>query len=81
MTCDACDRARADRLSGLYSRGCPECDARALAHAPAFHTAAASNTITPDYRNALRSIMQPGESIDAAHKRVRAWDKHIRSIE
>jgi hypothetical protein len=33
--------------------------------------------LTPAYRSALESILRPGESIEQAHGRVKAWDAKI----
>lgn len=78
MTCEACTTAAANPRSGLYRVGCPECGARMLAQGPDFFVAASKERITPEYRVALATILAPGESIESAHKRVRAWAERIR---
>ena len=71
MTCEACETARRNPLSGLYHRDCLECSARALAGSPAYHAAAMADAITPDYRDALQAVY--GEAWREWHQRVKAW--------
>lgn len=78
MTCTACTAANSDPRSGLYQLGCHDCAARSLAHSPTYFTADAMHTITPPYRAALALVQRSGESLEDAHRRVRAWDKRIR---
>ena len=76
MSCDACERARADKASGLYHADCPECQARGLSHSQVYWRACGLGLITRDYRTALESITQPAEHFEACHRRVRAWADH-----
>ena len=79
MTCDACTRAAANPLTGRYSRGCHECDIRALAHAQEYATAEAAGTIfEPAYKAELERLAGPGQPIDDTHRRVRSWAKRIK---
>lgn len=78
MNCAACIEAAGNPRSGLFRLGCADCSARALAATPTYWTAEAMHTITAPYRAALAAVQQPGESLEAAHRRVRAWDKLIR---
>ena len=71
MTCEACQRAEVDPRTGHYSRGCRNCDTRALAHSPTYFTADAMHTITPGYKAALAAVVADGESLEMAHRRVR----------
>lgn len=83
MTCDSCARAQADPRTGLYSRGCVECDTRALAHGLAYHAWVArgrsAQSLPREYAAALELIRREGETIRQAHARVEAWAQRIRS--
>ena len=41
MSCWACERAKANRVSGYYQAGCDECTARHIARMPRRHRVAA----------------------------------------
>jgi hypothetical protein len=77
MTCEPCTIAAANPRSGLFRAGCRGCAARALAGSPTYHSAEAAHRITPDYRAALAVAAEPGETLEATHRRVRDWDRRI----
>lgn len=41
MSCWACERAKANRVSGYFQAGCPACDVRHIARLPRHHRVAA----------------------------------------
>lgn len=53
--CTACDAAAADRLSGLYRKGCNRCSARQLARGPDFHRCRTLGKQDRAYRDLLEA--------------------------
>lgn len=84
-SCRACADAEANPLTGSYRSNCTECQARALAHSPAYHDAKASGRMLPEYVTALHSLIAEGADDeaptcaqrDALHARVKAWARRI----
>jgi hypothetical protein len=74
-TCPACKKAETNPQTGHYVALCRNCEARALAQSPFFSDAIASNTITPGYRIALRTVFA-GDWKDG-HEAVKRWHDRI----
>ncbi len=81
MTCPSCIKAESDPTTGLFHIGCPECQARQLAHGFAFHVWKArggkDGTYPKEYVKAVKRIAKPGETPEQAHARVKAWANRI----
>lgn len=71
MTCDACTRAKEDRVSGYMRANCDGCIARALARSPAFAASAKGGKQTPEYKAALARTF-PGRET-AGHELAKEW--------
>lgn len=70
-TCKDCNHARVLPVWGGYTMSCRDCRARLIAAGPVFATAAASDTLTGQYRNVLRT--QFGDDWRQGHTEVKAW--------
>lgn len=72
MTCQACDTARANPLSGLFHADCDGCAARALAVCQPFHESEKLGWLTTEYRAALEKML-PQLPANEAHAMVKEW--------
>lgn len=72
MSCPDCDNAKLHPLSGRFTYGCNGCASRQLARMPAFHEAAKSGRLTPNYRLALQQFL-PKLPVHEAHALVKGW--------
>lgn len=76
MTCDACDKARANPLTGYLHGDCDGCAARALALSPIFHECLRNGNRSKDYDEALSRLFKGRE--DQGHELVKEWRKTLR---
>lgn len=67
--CEACQRFKADRLSGLYIASCRQCQIRDIARGPHHFRSKCIRKITAGYREQLESL----GDWQAAHLEVKAW--------
>ncbi|MCW7541458.1 hypothetical protein OOT46_26980 [Aquabacterium sp. A7-Y] len=79
--CPACVDAAGNVLTGSYRAGCRECEARAVAHGPAWFAAEKANRVSladaPEiYRHALHKVF--GKDLEHWHQRVMLWGKRIK---
>lgn len=58
-----------------FNHECQECSARSLAHGPQFFESALMQTLTANYRNALRTVF--GDEWRAGHDSVKTWATRI----
>lgn len=80
MTCQACQAAEANPLTGRYTADCTECKARALANGFELFDSLTKGKQTPEYRAALAKVFGKGNEADG-HERVRRWSRKIRATQ
>ena len=73
MTCPACNIAAEHPLTGHMTADCPECEERSMAQSLPFFNASRHGRLTTEYTDALAKILRDGETVEEAHKRVKAW--------
>jgi hypothetical protein len=78
MSCQACERADANPLSGRYQADCKGCAARALAQGPELFASVTTKTATPEYEAALTKVFGAGQEA-AGHESVKQWRKRIKN--
>lgn len=76
MTCQSCQSAGQNPLSGLYHSDCDGCKVRAVANGRELFDASKAGKITPEYRRALQGFF--GDDWEAAHLRVKAWREKLK---
>lgn len=80
MTCQACEAAQDNPLTGRYSADCTECKARALAHGRELFESLHARKRTPEYDAALTKMFGEGNE-EEGHERVRQWSRKIRTTQ
>lgn len=76
MICVLCEAARTKGIPiGFYMTTCPTCSERLIASRPEYAESKRRGSLTPQYTNQLLKITDPDETIEAAHERVKQWDK------
>ncbi|MCW7541453.1 hypothetical protein OOT46_26955 [Aquabacterium sp. A7-Y] len=79
--CAACVDAAGNVLTGSYRAGCRECEARAVAHGPAWFAAEKVNPaglkdVPEIYRLALHKVF--GTDLEQWRQRVKHWAERIK---
>lgn len=78
MGCEACEVAQTNPMTGRYTAGCTECQARVLAHSQDVFNSSKAGRQTPAYADALKKVF--GErNKEVGHARVKAWVSRIKS--
>lgn len=76
MTCQSCQSAEQNPLSGLYHSDCGGCKERAMAQSMPFHQAERAGRLTAEYKRVMTLAF--GDEWEAAHLRVKAWRERIK---
>lgn len=77
MTCQSCQAAEQNPLSGLYSHDCEECKARMLANSRELFTSAKLGYMSKEYKSALIKAFG-ADRFEDGHKLVKMWMKRIK---
>ena len=73
--CPDCERADKNPLSGFYQSHCQDCQARQLAHSPAYFDSARDGRMSPTYLAALKYVFR--EQWQAGHLSVKHYAQRI----
>lgn len=76
MTCDACQAAEQNLVSGLYHSDCDGCKVRMVVNSRQLFDASRSGKITPEYQELLMRMF--GDDWKSAHERVKVWNARLK---
>lgn len=76
MTCQACQIAAENPMTGHFNAFCDECSARALAQSPDFHSSLTERKRTERYSTALSAHFKDRE--EEGHQMVKAWVQRLK---
>ncbi|QIM51611.1 hypothetical protein [Hydrogenophaga crocea] len=79
MTCEACQEAENNPLTGLINAGCKGCAARSLAKSPDYCESVRIKDFSPAYRKALQTTF--GEDRAKGHEMVKEWAERLKGAQ